>query len=1547
MSLRWFMPGLFIGLTLVPGIVSAQLTVTSVQPATCRPGATTTLTIQGKGLGPALRGICSVPEATVRLESSEAETAVLAVTLPEQTSLGPFGLWLSSPAATAAPLVLLADDLPVVSDTSSNHRVETAQALEPLSAVDGRSDGPQSDFYRVRVEAGQALSCEVLTQAIGSPMDPMVRLWGADGELLRTEDDSAVGPDCRFRHRFEEAGEAVLEVRDNAFGAGDRYHLRIGDFPIVPHAMPLAIQRGVATAVRFLGEDVAEAEPQTVELPTDGYGEHAVVATRRPSGQARAWAPLYVSDAPQVSEPMPTAKPGDGPDEAGPLAFPVGFSGLLATPGEHDQIRLQGVPKARVQIRARTRSLGCATLLRMRLFNAEDAVVAETKVTESDEWSFAYTFPDAGHYRLEVSDLLERGGPGFGYHVEVLPANQFSLALKPDAKTPESFEVEAGQGAGAIELQVDRWGYEGAIQLSLAGAAEGLRLLNPVIAAQAKTHRLFLASTDAWTPDALALVGLRGESIAEPIRRTELSSLAVHRLKRPHVPFPAGWNDGRVVVNGNPPRAAAWGLQPAEPLQFAKSQGTHTATLSLKRSNEAFKGNLEILPEGLPEGWTVATKMEKDQYQLTFTGTAGPAAPPTALQLLSYGELNGRGKLLPVSLPVEWIDPVQVQVTFDAPLVPGQSVAGSVAVTRRGGDPQPLTLQWESLPAGLSTPGKLEIPADQNEVPVTFTLAPDARLADGSTLNYQLQSQYRGQPVQTRGQTAALEVREPPQAIEIYPPEVVLQTGRERQQIVVTGVAANGALRDWTSEVQLTAKDPEIASLEGTAVFPHADGETEIVVQVGTLQQTIPVRVSGMETGRRVDFESEVLVALSKQGCNSGACHGSPSGKGMFRLSLRAFDRQLDELTLIREAGGRRVNRMEPAESLLLLKPLMKVSHGGGKQLREDDEAYAILRDWITEGAQADPPETPRCVRLEVYPAAKRVLQKKDGGQQLAVTAHFADGSRRDVTHLAAYETSNTAVATIDEHGQITPHDRGEAAILVRFLEHIESVPVMFVKDVPGFAWKAPPENNEIDRLVNAKLRQLQYLPAETCSDAEFLRRAYLDVIGLLPTVTESEAFLADPAEDKRSRLIDQLLEREEYAKFWALKWGDLLKMTGKLVGDQGVYKYHRWVEAAFRDNMPYDQFAQQLLTASGSTLANPPANFYRTATDMNECVETISQVFLGARLQCAKCHNHPFEHWTQDNYYGLGAFFHRVQRRNTQRPGEMFIWTNHQGEVTQPRTGETMDPWLPLAGSRTLENEVDRRQAFAQWLVDPENPYFAKIEANRIWSQLFARGIVDPIDDFRASNPATNAPLLDALAEAFIDSGFDRKALLRMILNSRTYQASYQADSFNQDDEWYFSHQQPRLLTAEQLLDAVNQTTGVAQKLGNLPAGTKATQLPAPDLVKVEFLKVFGQPERSTVCACERSDDSNLGMAIELFNGATIHSKLRDPQNRFRQALAAGRSSEEVLRELYLAALCRPPSEIEQQTALQHLATRDDPAAAFEDICWALLNTDEFLFQH
>lgn len=784
-----------------------------------------------------------------------------------------------------------------------------------------------------------------------------------------------------------------------------------------------------------------------------------------------------------------------------------------------------------------------------------------------------------------------------------------------------------------------------------------------------------------------------------------------------------------------------------------------------------------------------------------------------------------------------------------------------------------------------------------------------------------------------------------PQRVEVQPAKFKLESSRRRMHLVVSGFYANGRVQDLTRAATFTSSDPGVVKVVGGVAVPVANGSATVTIEVGGHTLKVPAEVSHQEVAEPVSFNYGALVALSKQGCNQGACHGSPSGKGGFRLSLRAYDPALDTETLIREGFNRRTNIFEPDHSLLLKKPLMEVAHGGGRRLSKSDDSYVLLRDWIAQGCTMDPPEAPTCVKVEISPR-QRVLHHPAHTQQLLVLAHFSDGSIRDVTPLASFSSSDEAVATVDEQGFVTGHDRGEAAILVRYLDNMETASITFLRDIPGFAWPNPPEHNFVDQHVFAKLQQLQIAPSELCTDEEFIRRVYLDVIGLLPAASEVRAFLDDKDPARRARVIDRLLERPEFAEFWALKWCDLLRVRNAKMSPAGVHKFNRWVVRAVRDNMPIDEFARRLLTADGNTFSNPAANYYRTAADTNDCTETTSQLFLGIRIQCAKCHNHPFERWTQDNYYGIGAFFNRVQRKKTTDKDELVVFVSRSGEVTQPRTGKQMKPWLPLQGDAEVPGEEDRRLAFAAWLTSPTNPFFARVQVNRLWGHLLGRGIVEPVDDFRDSNPPSSAALLDALAADFVQHGFDARHTLRTILNSRTYQLSSRKNEFNKDDTKYFSHARTRLLSAEQLLDAICQVTDVPEKYAGLPAGTLATQLPSPD-VDNYFLKVFGQPARETACQCERSGESNLSQALQMINGPLVHSKVRDEKNRLRRLASAGKSDQEIIEELYMAAFCRVPGPPELQAALNHVQASGDRFRGLEDVCWALLNANEFLFQH
>ncbi len=786
--------------------------------------------------------------------------------------------------------------------------------------------------------------------------------------------------------------------------------------------------------------------------------------------------------------------------------------------------------------------------------------------------------------------------------------------------------------------------------------------------------------------------------------------------------------------------------------------------------------------------------------------------------------------------------------------------------------------------------------------------------------------------------------------IEVFPSSFKLTSSRSEMHLVVTGHYAGGITRDLTHSAKFTSSDDAIVHIDGAAVAPVSDGTATITVSVDGKRCTAKAIVSDAKRVEPVPFKYGALVALTKQGCNQGACHGSPSGKGGFRLSLRAYDPPFDTSTVIREGMNRRVNILEPEQSLLLRKPLMQVSHAGGKRLNTKDASYAILRDWIAEGCNDDPADAAQCVRIEVFPK-QRVLVEPAREQQYLVLAHFSDGSVRDVTEVAQFSSSDDNVGMVDEHGLVTCSNRGETAVLVRYLEIMQTAQLTYLKPVDSFQWSPPPENNFVDKHVLAKLQRLEILPSDLCSDEEFVRRVYLDVLGKLPTVDEAQAFFdgkydGDKHDDRRARLIDDLLARPAYAEYWGQRWADLLRVRKAKMSSAGVSKFHQWLVRAVGDNMPYDEFAKALLTADGSSYANPPANYYRAAADVNDCTETTSQLFLGVRIQCAKCHNHPFERWTQDNYYGIAAFFNRVERKKTTNKDEMIVWVSRSGEVTQPRTGKQMRPWLPAAGEVDLPGDADRREALVDWLLTRDNSFFARMQVNRLWGYVMGRGIVDPVDDFRDSNPPSNPELLDALAKDFVEHGYDCKHTLRVILNSRTYQLSSRTNEFNKDDAKYFSHAKARLIPAEPLLDAICQVTGVCQAFAGMPEGTQATQMPSPD-IDMDFLKTFGQPARESACQCERSSDSNLSQALEVINGPLLHDKLRDAKNRFRSMLAAGDTDEAIVERLYLAALSRKPTPKELAAALEHVRSSDDRARGFEDVCWALLNANEFLFQH
>jgi hypothetical protein len=785
-----------------------------------------------------------------------------------------------------------------------------------------------------------------------------------------------------------------------------------------------------------------------------------------------------------------------------------------------------------------------------------------------------------------------------------------------------------------------------------------------------------------------------------------------------------------------------------------------------------------------------------------------------------------------------------------------------------------------------------------------------------------------------------------PASIAAEPASTTLIGPRTQQQLIVTAKYEGDLLRDLSRVCEFVSENPEVATVSASgAITPKTNGTTNIVAKVAGKETKVAVTVKDMEKPSPVQFVNHVTAVLSKTGCSSGACHGSPSGKNGFRLSLRGYDPPLDLETLSKEVFGRRTNRLTPDESLMLRKPVGKVPHEGGIRLSGNSVLYQLLRDWIAEGLHGDPEGTPQLQKLQIVPE-KRVLTDPATSQQIVALGHFSDGSVRDVTPLAVFTSSNEEVGKVSDSGLVEGNQTGEAAILVRYLDQISTAHVTFLKPNPDFAWTNPPENNYVDKHAFAKMKMLHILPADVCSDEEFIRRASLDATGALPSSEEVRQFLADKDPAKRSKLIDRLLEKPEYYDFWTLKLADVLRSNRKAIQEKGIHVFQRWIRDSLVQDKPFDQFVRELLVAEGNSFKNPAVNYYRVSRDPQNSVETTAQLFMGIRIQCAKCHNHPFEKWSQNDYYGLAAFFSRVKHKPGQELTEEVVYVDRAGEVTQPRTGQQMPP--KFLGGKVAEVAAggDRRLALATWLTSPENPFFAKATVNRIWFHVIGRGIIDPPDDIRDSNPPANEELLDALGKDFVANKFSIKHLVRTIMNSRTYQLSAETNKWNKDDVAYFSHAQVRMLTAEQLLDAICTATELPEKFAGLPAGTRATQLPDPE-VKHPFLMTFGQPNRELACECERESDSSLSQALQMINGPLVAGKLRDANNRIGKLIAANKNDAEIASELYLATLSRTPREPEIKAISDHVKASPDRRKALEDVHWALLNSKEFLFRH
>jgi hypothetical protein len=796
--------------------------------------------------------------------------------------------------------------------------------------------------------------------------------------------------------------------------------------------------------------------------------------------------------------------------------------------------------------------------------------------------------------------------------------------------------------------------------------------------------------------------------------------------------------------------------------------------------------------------------------------------------------------------------------------------------------------------------------------------------------------------------------------LETQPTTMQLIGADASRQLVITGNTGS-RLQDLTGNVRYEVSDANVARVSPSGhVIPLANGSTTIHVSYGDKTATVAVKVQSMDENLPINFENHVVPIFTKLGCNGGGCHGKSGGQNGFALSLLGFVPEFDYQALVKENRGRRLLPAAPEHSLLLLKASGTMAHGGGKRLEPGSDEYKLIRRWIAAGSPVGSPSDPTIVKITIFPEQR--LISRNNRQQFAVLAHYSDGSTVDVTQRAQYESNDPDIAVVDGAGLVRSLDMsGEAAIMARYQAQVAvfRATVPLGKQIPVYAFEP---KTVVDRLVQKKWQELGIVPSPRCSDEQFIRRVSLDITGTLPTPKQIIDFLANPDPKKRDKLIDVLLETSEYSYFFANRWADVLRVKrGSQNNNQGrafgTFAFHNWIRESIAQDKPYDQFVREILAAVGDEAKTPPAMWYRDLQKPEQFVDDASQVFLGVRMGCAQCHHHPYEKWSQDDYWGMAAFFGQLGRKVVPVPGSnnqgqqaqrQVIFNKGSGNVINTRTKKAA-PIKALDGDEvTLAPGEDPRQRLVDWMVDPANPFFARSVANRYWAHFFGRGIVDPLDDMRVTNPPSNPELLDALAKELIDSKFSLKQLIRTITRSQAYQLSAVPNEFNQHDKKAYARFYPRRLTAEVLYDAVSQVTAAPPSFAGLPTDkfspNRAIMLP-DEAFQSYFLDVFGRPQRISACECERVAEANLAQALHMLNSQEIQAKLSRPGGRADMFAKDKRRHDEKVDELFLWALGRHPTASQRDLALANISRHlKDARPAYENIIWALINTKEFI---
>ena len=781
------------------------------------------------------------------------------------------------------------------------------------------------------------------------------------------------------------------------------------------------------------------------------------------------------------------------------------------------------------------------------------------------------------------------------------------------------------------------------------------------------------------------------------------------------------------------------------------------------------------------------------------------------------------------------------------------------------------------------------------------------------------------------------------QSLAIYPPDIKLNTAADYQNVIAVASRSDGITFDVTDKVQWKLENEALAKFENFRLTPAADGQSKLTAAWEGMSAEAPMTVVEATKPREISFHLDVMPVLTRSGCNTGSCHGAARGKDGFRLSLFGFDPVGDFQRITREIGVRRINLAIPEQSLILLKSIGGVPHSGGKRMEPGSEYEKTMLTWLKANAPLDAATPPTCTKVELFPA-QAVLEGEGATQRLVAVAHYSDGTTRDVTSLAAFTTNNERSAAVTNLGAVTAGFRGEAYVMARFDTHTVGTQVLALPT--GLQYTAPETTgNYIDVLVADKLKKLRILPSGKCTDEEFLRRVTIDIVGVLPTPEEFEKFAADTTSDKRARLVDSLLERKEFSEIWAMKWAQLLLIkSDNQVSYKAAFQYSSWLTNQIAANVPIDQIVRQLVASNGGVFEQPATNFYQVERDTLKTSENVAQVFMGIRTQCAQCHNHPFDRWTMNDYYGFASFFSQIGRKTGEDYREVIVFDRQGGEVNHPVTGKPQPPTF-LGGATPEIKGRDRREVLASWITSPENPFFATSIANRVWAHFFGIGIVNPVDDIRVSNPASNPELFTELGRRLTDYKFDLKQLVRDICNSETYQRTTEPNDTNKGDTRNFAFAQVRRVPAEMLLDCISQATDTKEKYRGLPLGAKAVQI-ADGSTSNYFLTTFGRSPRVTVCDAEATTDPSLSQALHLINGNSTQGKIAQG-NLIKRWTDEGKTPDQVIDAIYVRALSRHATQPELETLKKMIAEAANPQQGLEDAFWAVLNSREFMFNH